>query len=473
MQCKFQVAIVGSGPAGLAASQVLLRHGAHVLLIDENSRPGGQLLRRGIYDQSQHWPREVCTAGNFQQADISSRYKVLFRAQVLGREADGSLWVEDALGRMLSVQADVVLVATGARERFVPFSGWTLPGVMSTGAAQVMLKESGVLPAQDMLLAGSSPLLYALGSDILAAKGGVQAIEDQNGIRAGTGLLIAAAGVRSPLSAAIVSMSRLIRGRVPVHRQRKILVARGDRELEEVVTVKLDARGEPVPGSEQTYSTRVAAIGHGFVPNVELAAQAGSRLGRDAHPGVWAVEVDERMRTSVSGVYAAGEVTGIGGGGKAVVEGQIAAWAVLQDLGLCPRAEADRILEELNRKRSKWLVYGRAVHKYCRPPGQNMGDLPEKTVICRCENVTLAEIKRGIEQGFTSMEALKKFARCGMGMCQGRTCLPIVSEMLAERFPDDPVQPPSVRMPVKAVSVGNLAQGAQTDHRIDSVSFYG
>ncbi len=459
---RYQVAIIGSGPAGLSASQVLLRHGAQVLLMEENRRLGGQLLRSGICDQTQQWPRETRAAGNLLQAD-TSQGTVLSKAQVLGREADGSLWVEDAQGRMRAIQADAVLMATGARERFVPFPGWTLPGVMSSGAAQVMLKENGVLPAHDMLVAGSSPLLYALGSDILAAKGRVQAIEDQNGIRAGTGLLIAAAGVRSPLSAAIVSMSRLIRGRVPVYRQRKILAARGGRELEEVVTVKLDARGEPVPGSEQTYSTRVAAIGHGFVPNAELAAQAGCRLGRDAHPGVWAVEVDERMRTSVSGVYAAGEVTGIGGGGKALVEGQIAAWAVLQDLGLCPRAEADRILEELNRKRSKWMAYGRAVHTYCRAPGQNIWDLPKETVICRCENVTLAEIKRGIEQGFTTPGALKKATRCGMGMCQGRICQIIISEMLAEHFPDVPIHPPSVRMPVKAVSVGNLARDNESD----------
>ncbi|MDZ7759815.1 MAG: FAD-dependent oxidoreductase [Desulfovermiculus sp.] len=457
MQCKFQVAIVGIGPAGLAASQVLLRHGAHVLLIDENRRPGGQLLRRGGGDSSQQWPREVRTAGNLLQY-APSRSKVLTKARVLGREADGSLWVEDARGRMLAIQAEALLMASGARERFVPFPGWTLPGVISTGAAQVMLKESGVLPAQDLLLAGCTPLLYALGSEILASNGRVQAIVDQANMRTGLGLLIAAAGARSPLGAALASMSRLIRGRVPVHRQRTILDARGDRELEEVLTIKLDNQGEPIPGSERIHPARIAAVGHGFVPNVELPAQAGCDLIQDFYPGTWAVKVDGHMQTSVPGVYAAGEVAGIGGGGKALLEGQMAGWAVLQELGLCPKAEGSRILKSLSPKRRKWLAYGRAVHKYCRPPGQNSRDLSEETVICRCEKVTLAEIKRGVEQGFTTPGALKMATRCGMGMCQGRTCLPIVSEMLAERFPDVPVQPPSVRMPVKAVSVDNMAR---------------
>lgn len=462
MHCKFQVAIIGSGPAGLAASQILLRHGAQVLLLDENRRPGGQLLRRGIFNQTQQWPRQTRAAGRHLQAD-TSQSTVLSRTQVLGREPDGTLWVEDDQGRIMDVQADAVLMATGARERFVPFPGWTLPGVMSSGAAQVMLKENRVLPAQDMLVAGSSPLLYALGSDIVAARGRVQAIVDQAGLRAGAGLLIAAAGVRSPLSAAIVSMFRLISKRVPVHRKRKILAACGNRELEEVVTVKLDRQENHISGTEQTYTARVMAVGHGFVPNVELPAQAGCRLVRDVHPGIWAVEVDERMQTSAPSVYAAGEVTGIGGGGKALVEGQIAAWAMLQDLGLCPRHEAERMLRSLSSKRFKWQAYGRAVHKYCRPPEQDIGDLPEETVICRCENVTLAEIKRGIELGFTSMEALKKATRCGMGMCQGRTCLPIVSDMLAKCFPEVPVQPPSVRMPVKAVRVDSLVRDREPD----------
>jgi NADPH-dependent 2,4-dienoyl-CoA reductase/sulfur reductase-like enzyme len=462
MQCKFQVAIVGIGPAGLAASQVLLRHEAQVLLIDENRRPGGQLLRRGGGDDSPQWPREARTAGHLLQYD-TSRFKVLSKAQVLGREADGSLWVEDEQGRLLSVQADVVLVATGARERFVPFAGWTLPGVLSTGAAQVMLKESGILPAQDMLLAGSSPLLYALGSDAVASKRQVQAIVDQSGVQAGFYLLSVAARAGSPLGSALSSMFRVFRARIPVHRQRKVLAARGDRELEEVVTVKLDRQGNHIAGSERIYPTRIAAVGYGFVPNVELAAQAGCHLVRDAHPGIWAVEVNERMQTSVSGVYAAGESTGIGGGGKALVEGQVAAWAILQDLGLAPKNEVDRILKALRARRRKWMVYGRAVHAYCRPPGQNIWDLPQETVICRCENVTLAQIKSGVEQGFTTPGALKKATRCGMGMCQGRTCQPIVSELLAARFPDGPVQPPSVRMPVKAVSVDNMARDHEPD----------
>lgn len=463
MHCKFQVAIVGAGPAGLAATQVLFRHGAQVLLIDENRSPGGQLLRRGRSDPCQQWPREAWASGSRLQSEMSLA-KVLSHAQVLGRDPDGSLWVEDAHGRMLSIQADTLLMATGARERFVPFPGWTLPGVMSPGAVQVMLKESGILPAHDMLLAGSSPLLYAVGSEVLAARGRVQAIVDQAGIRAGARLLTAASGVWSPLNAAMVSMFKLIRGRVPVLSQRKIQAARGKQELEEVVTVKLDRQGKHIRGSERIYPVRIAAVGNGFMPNVELAAQAGCSLVQDCFPGTWATGVDDRMQTNLPGIYAAGEAAGIGGGGKALVEGQIAAWAILQDLELCPEVEADRILKSLYPKRRKWLAYGRAVHTYCRPRGQNIGDLPEETVICRCENVTLAEIKCGIEQGFTSMEALKKSTRCGMGMCQGRTCQPIVSEILAERFPETPLQPPSVRMPVKAVSVGNLARDNESDH---------
>ena len=456
MHRKAQVAVIGAGPAGLAAAQILFRHGAEILIIDENRSPGGQLLRQGR-DQARVWPREVHTSGKILQSSAPP-CPALNRAQVLGLEADGCLWVEDGQGRMLSIQADIVLMAPGARERFVPFPGWTLPGVMSTGAVQLMLKESRVLAGQNMLLAGCTPLLYALGAEIVASKGRVQGIVDQAGLKSALNLLFAAGRAGSPLAAALGSMFMIRRGRVPVHRQRKILAARGSRELEQVVTVKLDGRGEPVPGSEQTHSTRVAAVGHGFVPQGELPAQAGCRLIQDVHPGAWAVEVDERMQTSLPAVYAAGEATGIGGGGKAMLEGRMAAWAILQDLGLVPKAEADGLLERLRARRGTWLAYGRAVHTYCRPLGPSLWDLPGDTVICRCENVTLAEVKGRVEEGFHTLGALKKSARCGMGMCQGRTCQPIVSEMLAERFPDVHVQPPSARMPVKAVSVVNLAR---------------
>ena len=459
MKDQYDVIIVGAGMAGLAAAEVLTGTGIATLVVDENPHAGGQLLRR--IEGRKKWSPDAMKPKGFALAQIikeaaadpGSNLDLISQAQVLGIFQEHQVQILFQ-GKVREVRAEYILLATGARERYLPFKGWTLPGVMSLGAAQILMKSSGILPARETLIAGTSPLQMALAGEILSNGGKVRAILDENPAQENFQFLPLARRHWAKALEGGWYTARLAAARVPHRHRTRIKEALGETELEAVVTVKTDRKGRAVPGSEETIETKALAVGYGFVPNVELAVQAGCRLIHDAARGGWIMETDEDLTASQTHILAAGEVTGVAGVKKSWVEGRLAGLTLKDRLGKVPtgqRGELEKERRQLKAERSHQEAYGRFLNRLCRLPRAAYEEINDAAVICRCEGVTMATLKQRVAQGFDTPTALKRSSRTGMGRCQGRICGPVIQEVLAALNPGVPIAgaKPALRSPVK------------------------
>jgi NADPH-dependent 2,4-dienoyl-CoA reductase/sulfur reductase-like enzyme len=466
MRRKPKIVVVGGGLSGLAAAGVLRGRGCDVIIIDEGPQPGGQYLKRpdpGLGRPPWNRRDSLFSLGLSLVEQINREdVKWISGAQVVGADGEGTLWIENGDGRLVEIKAEAVLFATGARERFVPFDGWTLPGVISIGAAQVLLKTCGVLPAERMVFAGCGPLPLIAAAETSAAGGRIQALIYQAPLLSAGRMVLHLAAYPVKMVEALKSMLRLAASGIFVRPGAAVIEAVGKDMLEQVVYGSLDGEGNVVPGSEKVIRTNCLAVGHGFTANIELPQAAGCRLSfdRDAHG--WVVEVDQGMRTSLPGIYSAGEITGVAGARKSFIEGKIAGHSIARDLGLQGEATYRRTLRDLSRIRETELRFGRLINRISVPPAGLWRHIHDETVICRCEDVTMGAIRKSMGDGASTPGAIKRATRCGMGFCQGRTCGPVLHDFLAAQAGfTGPVPPFSARVPVKSIGVSSLLDRAE------------
>lgn len=464
MSRRYHVIIVGSGLAGMAAADLLSRHGLSVLMVDENAQIGGQLLRKPIYACSPYRRLEPDCQKRWgmQLAQKLKKNRVCFLSgvQVLGIYPGPTLLVEQAGGYAAEYCADAMILATGARERHLPFKGWMLPGVMATGAAQILIKNSGILPGRRTLIGGCSPLMFALAAEILANGGKIMAVFDQSKAAKKLNAVTAGLAIWPKLFEGAIYLMRMAAARVPIKQGVRIVEARGRQELEAVVAARVDTNGCIIQGSEKIYPTDTLAVGYGFSPNIELPQQAGCSVSYSVDKGGWYVDVDAFMATTVKDIYAVGETTGIAGAGKSFIEGYMAAWNILYRQGGVNREDFEKHIRPLMRQHDRQVQYGGFINQLCRLEPACYTGIPDETVICRCEEVTMGEIRRQLENGFSTMNGIKKATRCGMGNCQGRTCGPILFDIISAftKRPPESIGYTSARSPVKTVSLGALGQ---------------
>ncbi len=473
MKHNYRIIIVGSGLAGLAAADILSRYGLSILVIDDNAHIGGQLLRKPPHAGSggkRFEPDRLKRQGARLAARLQKEnIRFLKGAQVLGIYPEHILLVQDSRGHVSEYRADTLILATGARERQLPFKGWALPGVMSTGAAQILMKNSGILPGRKTLIGGCGPLMLVLAAEILASRGQVLAVLDQSSPAMKLKAVSAGPAIWPKLLEGATYLARLAAARVPMTQGVRIVEARGGRRLQEVVVSRVDADGRIVQGTERIYTTDTLAVGYGFSPNIELPQQAGCAVNFSSAKGGWYVDVKDNMASTVAGIYAVGETTGIAGAGKSFIEGSIAAWTILNRQGAVDRQTYETNTRPLMRQRDRQVQYGRFLNHLCRLQPGCYTDIPDETVICRCEEITMADIRRQLNNEFTTMNSIKKTTRCGMGNCQGRICGPILSDILSaysHRQPED-IGCPSARAPVKTVALGALAQMTRISGKSD------
>lgn len=464
MNNPHHVIIVGSGLAGMAAADLLCKQGLRVLVVDDNAHTGGQLLRKPPFsdppprrfepDRQKH--RGMRLVDQLRKDKV----QILHGAQVLGIYPERTLLVEERPNHISEHRADALILATGARERQLPFKGWDLPGVISTGAAQILMKSSGILPAKETLIGGCGPLMLVLAAEIMANGGKVQAVLDQNGIAEKLKVITAGPAVWPKLLEGAVYLAQLAAARVPLKQGIRIVKAGGRHRLERVIAARADANGRIIQGTEQVYPARTLAVGYGFSPNIELPHQAGCAISHAVEKGGWHVDVDGAMETSVDRIYAAGETTGIAGAGKSFIEGQIAAWDILYKQERVDEQTRKMNMEPLLRKHHQQIRYGRFLNRLCQIQPGCYADIPDETVVCRCEEITMGDIRRQLDNGFDTMNGIKKATRCGMGHCQGRTCGPILFDILSARSHRPPITIgyTSARVPVKTVTLGALAK---------------
>lgn len=437
MTAPFDIAVLGAGPAGMAAAAEAARRGARTVLLDENAAPGGQVHR-------------AAPPGFFAPPDAESRAGDALRAALAASGAErrmghrvwglggGPLVPQDnpaapfridalpAEGAPVTLQARALLLCPGTTERIIPFPGWTLPGVTGLAAATILLKAQGMLPGRRVVVAGAGPLLYAVAAKLLKAGAEVAAVADlatrTEWARAMPALLarpdLLARGLRWRAALAARGVAVLAGARVGA--------AEGGAALERVRVVTRS-------GEAEAFDCDALCIGHGLVPATEA-----TRLFRAAHrydraAGGWVPVLDADRRSSVPLLYVAGDGGGVRGAAAAPASGRLAALAALADLGIISgRAHA----------RARWRPF--AEHWRAARSGAAMARLmalrpglvaaiPPATVVCRCEGVTRAEIDAALDDGAAEMNQLKQFTRCGMGPCQGRLCGEAAAELVAIR----------------------------------------
>jgi len=401
------VAVVGGGPAGIAAAVHAAEAGARTLLLDEQMRPGGQVWRGELPRVARAWLERLGRSGA----------RVVGGATVVDGPAPGTLLVVQG-ERAMRVGFERLVLATGARELFLPFPGWTLPGVVGAGGAQALLKAGAHFVGRRVVVAGSGPLLLAVAAALRRAGARVVGVAEQ-----ATPARLAAFGASlwsAPGKVAEALRYAGILAGVPYRAGAWVREAMGDRAVERVRVA--DGR------REWTWTCDVLACGFGLVPNLELARLVGCATTTSA------VVVDDRQRTSVDGVFAAGELVGIGGVGQALVTGAIAGLA----------AAGRPVPGHLAAGRAGEAAFAARLARAFAPRVEVLSLARPDTLVCRCEDVAFGRVG-----GAGSAREAKLLTRAGMGACQGRVCGTALA--LLRGFDSATVRPPLVPVPLSAL----------------------
>lgn len=415
---RFDVLVIGGGPAGIAAAVRAAECQFRVGLVDDNPNFGGQIWR-GEFESGLD-PNAVKWKDLLMGPEVTR----FCGTRVFDQPEPGVLLAEGSEG-VCELGYEKLVVATGARERFLPFPGWTLPNVMGAGGLQAMVKSG--LPMRDkrVVVAGSGPLLLAVAAYLRKHGAEVPVICEQASwgrlVRFGAGLL----GYPGKLAQGML-LNQGLAG-VSFAANSWPLAAHGGQSIESVTISRA--------GKAQIIPCDYLACGFHLVPNIELP----SLLGCNVSGGF--VEVGEFQETSVKGAFCAGEPTAVGGVELAVVEGQIA--------GLAAVGETERA-RKLFGERRKAQRFARMLDRTFRLRDELRSLATEETIVCRCEDVRYSRLKE-----FRSWRAAKLHTRCGMGPCQGRVCGP-ATEFLFEWKPDS-VRPPV--FPARVESIAGVEKG--------------
>lgn len=414
------VLIVGAGPAGLSAAQAVTERGQRVLLIDDNPQVGGQIWRDGPN------AKLPAVAIRLETSVSKQNVPVMTGARVVHALGERKLLIETADDRAI-VTYRALILCTGARERLLPFPGWTLPGVTGAGGLQALIKGGYDVRGQRVVVAGSGPLLLATAHAANHAGAHLLRIAEQASLRSLTGF--ASKLWRWPAKARQSLTLASTRYRWHTH----VTEALGDRRLEAV-------RLRGANGRQQTIRCDRLACGYGLVPNNEL----GALLGCEIQGG--AICVDDRQASSQPGIFAAGECTGIGGSELAMAEGRIAGLQAIgtEDVDHTTRA-ARQHWQAFADALARTFVLDDALRHLARPD----------TLICRCEDVP-----RRVLDDETGWAAAKLENRCGMGACQGRICGPATEFLYGWHRP-----PP--RSPIYPTRIESLAECRIVDRQPD------
>lgn len=458
---KVDVAVVGAGPAGLSAALAARSLGVSVLVIDEYAIPGGQYYRQ----RAKSHPVEP------DSADESTQMRAGRQLAQAVEQAGAEIWREtmlwaaypdrvlavDRAGASIEVHAQRVIIASGAHDRVIPFPGWTLPGVMTVGAAQTLLKAHGVVAGQRMVVAGSGPFLLVVALELARAGVRVEVIEAARpNLRALAGFL------RFPSRWG--ELARLLAGllahRVPIRMGRAVTRAEGSAAVTVAVSQRLDPQGKPLAGTERRHEIDALAVANGFRVQAEVARLMGCETRYDEAAGGHVVATDKATgKTSVEDVYAAGEITGVAGHEVASAEGSIAGLCAASSLEHA-RGCDDQQLSGVRARRHQAQAFADLVaHTFAPAPGLT-ALTTSATMVCRCEAVTRGAIEEAIDAGALTTSAVKRWTRCGMGPCQGRMCGWPLARILSQRLnlPLSEVENLTARLPIKPIALGDVIE---------------
>ncbi|MXP29287.1 FAD-dependent oxidoreductase [Porphyrobacter algicida] len=451
----YDVAIIGGGPAGQAAALVLDQNGARIAVIDEQQRPGGQILRQP--------PQEFAMAQSMKGKSYTSLKSQLRAFEALNRcdwiggksvigidRSGGTVDLTLASGDGITqVSANRLLIASGCYDLPIPIPGWTLPGAMGAGGLQALVKAQAVVPDGRVLLAGTHPLMLIVATQVIAAGGTVAEVAFDQRQSFLARLLIKGAGTAlrnfGLMLDAASAWATLRRAGVPVTFGQRLSVIEG---LNRVSSARIGKR---------TVHCDAVGLCYGFLPQSDLPRLAGLSVRWAQPTGGWAAEHDGWMRSSVSQIFVAGETSGVAGAPAALLEGQIAGAGIALDLGLIPMDEAEAIRRDAARKQIRVSRFAALLDRIADPTSALTALRDANTILCRCEDVTIGAVETALIQD-SDPNSVKLVTRCGMGTCQGRGCEHMLLRLAAHKRGVGPneLRGFTSRFPVRPTRIGDL-----------------
>jgi thioredoxin reductase len=457
--------IIGGGPAGMAAAIEARRAGVKsVCILDEGVSLGGQVYRRfgpGFTVTNRHDAgHEFRDGQTLIDETLASGADIRTSTIVWGVWDKRIAYVRNDV-HAGSIEADAIIIATGARDRPVAIPGWTLPGVITAGAAKTMVAIQRVLPGRRILMAGSGPLALAFSAQLQALGANIVEVAEAAPAPGPLSLArLAVEGDRQTMMDAVRYRAKLMISRVPFSYSTIVVRVEGEGEVQRAVVARVDREWRVLPGSERTIEADTMVLGYGLESSSELLRLIGCKLRYDRQRGGWLPERDAELKTSVPGVFAAGDGSGIGGAKHAEAEGRFAGIAAAKDLGSLGSGEASSRLAAVRARLTRMDRFLTTLNQlYLVGPG--LFELATaETVICRCEERTVADLDALISDGVRDPNVVRALSRIGMGRCQGRNCASNVAAAIARRAncPPELVAPLSVRPPIKPVPVAALAE---------------
>ncbi|MGC0415925.1 NAD(P)/FAD-dependent oxidoreductase [Embleya sp. AB8] len=483
--------VIGAGPAGLAAAVTAAGHGAHVLVVDEQPRPGGQIWRRP--DPANPGPDPLASpayaAGRALLTRAAAHPRVTFAHDttawgVFATRTDPDGWAAPPgtpvpAGPRVAIHGPdgvqvllprALLLTAGAYDLPVPLPGWTLPGFLTVGGIQALLKGQRTLAGRRIVLVGAHPLLLIAAAQLVRAGADIAEVAFAQHLPAPADLIRALAalpGNRAKVAEGVAALRTLRAAGVPIHTRTLLLRAEGEQHVTGAVLTRVDRNWRPLGGSSRTVRCDTIGTGYGFVPSTELARQAGCAADWNGPAGGWVLVHDEAMRTTLPDIWAAGELTGVAGAEHAVATGRRAALDIARRLELLSETGHDRELPPIRRELSATGRMAALLERTCAPHRAGLHALAtDDTLLCRCEEITYAEVRCALRDnpGLDTADAVKLLTRTGMGPCQGRMCGPALTELLHQEshLPRESAGPFTARPPIKPLPVAALARAHDT-----------
>ena len=451
----FDIIIIGAGPAGMSAALTAANGGLDVLLLDEQPHAGGQIYRNVKQNHSkQSWFGKSYSSG-INLVDALNHIKITkcFGATVWRVEANKRvLWSQNGESKV-STAVHIVL-ANGAQERPFPFPGWTLPGVMTIGSAQILMKSSGIFP-KDSVLVGSGPLLYLVATQMIEANCPPKALLETQTLRMMINSLI-------HLPKALLNMKSLIMGFIFIYKIKSAGVPR----YKSVSRLEAQSSGNGSikflfshKGIRKSLTTKLLLIHQGVIPSTEISRSVGVDHSWNTSQLAFQPIIDKWGKTNIDGLYIAGDCGGINGSEAAVLYGKIVATKILYETG--------KINFNLYKKQSFSISFSLFFTNSIRLFLDTLFAVPQETlspsdetIVCRCEEKTVGEIKLGLNEGITGVRQLKTSIRSGMGQCQGRMCDAIVRGIMLNNISQNDINilAPKARSPIKPITLGELSK---------------
>ena len=433
---KVDLVVLGAGPAGVAAANVASKEGAEVVIIDENSSAGGQIYRA---PPNEFQPQNSFKSDEFREGEKqrnileNSNLTALFKHRVWSVSSDLVVSTVGPNG-LSSWHARSLIIANGALERIIPFPGWTTPGVIGLAASTILLKSQYVLPGQSTVVAGCGPLLIAVANGIIKSGGKVSAIIDLNSksdwIKAFPRLLSKPDQLFKGMSWYV----NIMKAGIKIYGGHAVTNTKQVDNVLRISIAPINSAGSILDSKNQKIvEGDCLAIGHGLFPSTEITRLLKAKHIYDPLKGGWVPLIDDDFRSSIPGVYIAGDATGISGAFSAVQKGRIAGMAAVRDLNVMSsqkykaKIKSELIILKKNEN------FGKAALRLMKFRPELIQTITSETIVCRCEDVFRSEIDEAIESGARDLNQLKAWTRCGMGPCQGRTCSEAIEAILASK----------------------------------------